>query len=52
MFLFINLYSAGSEFSEDKFVAKVKMEIVVSKDQVSRVTSLYRLETKRCFPSK
>nr|GMD32825.1 nitrogen regulatory protein P-II homolog [Ipomoea batatas] len=25
---------AGSEFSEDKFLAKVKMEIVVSKDQV------------------
>ncbi|XP_009789361.1 nitrogen regulatory protein P-II homolog [Nicotiana tabacum] len=28
---------AGSEFSEDKFVAKVKMEIVVSKDQVEGV---------------
>ncbi|KAF5733449.1 nitrogen regulatory protein P-II [Tripterygium wilfordii] len=28
---------AGSEFSEDKFVAKVKMEIVVSKDQVEAV---------------
>ncbi|KAK1278707.1 hypothetical protein QJS04_geneDACA015858 [Acorus gramineus] len=28
---------AGSEFSEDKFVAKVKMEIVVSKDQVEEV---------------
>ncbi|KDP28303.1 hypothetical protein JCGZ_14074 [Jatropha curcas] len=27
----------GSEFSEDKFVAKVKMEIVVSKDQVEPV---------------
>ncbi|KAH9730907.1 Nitrogen regulatory protein P-II-like [Citrus sinensis] len=27
----------GSEFSEDKFVAKVKMEIVVSKDQVEGV---------------
>ncbi|GMI73705.1 hypothetical protein HRI_001039800 [Hibiscus trionum] len=27
----------GSEFSEDKFVAKVKMEIVVSKDQVEFV---------------
>ncbi|KAF7804955.1 nitrogen regulatory protein P-II-like protein [Senna tora] len=27
----------GSEFSEDKFVAKVKMEIVVSKDQVEAV---------------
>ncbi|XWS31868.1 hypothetical protein CRYUN_Cryun23aG0112700 [Craigia yunnanensis] len=27
----------GSEFSEDKFVAKVKMEIVVSKDQVETV---------------
>ena len=26
--------TAGSEFSEDNFVAKVKMEIVVSKDQV------------------
>ncbi|KAL0371575.1 UNVERIFIED_CONTAM: Nitrogen regulatory protein P-II [Sesamum angustifolium] len=28
---------AGSEFSEDKFVVKVKMEIVVSKDQVEEV---------------
>ncbi|MCD9638535.1 Beta-galactosidase [Datura stramonium] len=28
---------AGSEFSEDTFVAKVKMEIVVSKDQVEGV---------------
>nr|GMD31208.1 nitrogen regulatory protein P-II homolog [Ipomoea batatas]GMD34412.1 nitrogen regulatory protein P-II homolog [Ipomoea batatas]GME11298.1 nitrogen regulatory protein P-II homolog [Ipomoea batatas] len=28
---------AGSEFSEDKFLAKVKMEIVVSKDQVEAV---------------
>ncbi|CAN4101893.1 unnamed protein product [Withania somnifera] len=28
---------AGSEFSEDNFVAKVKMEIVVSKDQVEGV---------------
>uniref|UniRef100_A0A5B7AY47 Putative PII protein n=1 Tax=Davidia involucrata TaxID=16924 RepID=A0A5B7AY47_DAVIN len=28
---------AGSEFSEDKFVAKVKMEIVVSKNQVEAV---------------
>ncbi|XVF72798.1 hypothetical protein PTKIN_Ptkin12aG0148900 [Pterospermum kingtungense] len=27
----------GSEFSEDKFVAKVKMEIVVSKDQLEAV---------------
>ncbi|XP_015572357.2 nitrogen regulatory protein P-II homolog [Ricinus communis] len=27
----------GSEFSEDKFVAKVKMEIVVSKDQIEDV---------------
>ncbi|KAK8503556.1 hypothetical protein V6N13_027425 [Hibiscus sabdariffa] len=27
----------GSEFSEDKFVAKVKMEIVLSKDQVEFV---------------
>nr|XP_023898571.1 nitrogen regulatory protein P-II homolog [Quercus suber]POE53039.1 nitrogen regulatory protein p-ii like [Quercus suber] len=27
----------GSEFSEDKFVAKIKMEIVVSKDQVEAV---------------
>ncbi|KAK2632251.1 hypothetical protein EUGRSUZ_L01805 [Eucalyptus grandis] len=26
---------AGSEFSEDKFLAKAKMEIVVSKEQVS-----------------
>ncbi|OVA13581.1 Nitrogen regulatory protein PII [Macleaya cordata] len=28
---------AGSEFSEDMFVAKVKLEIVVSKDQVEEV---------------
>ncbi|PIA37997.1 hypothetical protein AQUCO_02900091v1 [Aquilegia coerulea] len=28
---------AGSEFSEDKFVAKVKMEIVVTKEQVEAV---------------
>ncbi|KAL3648140.1 Beta-galactosidase [Castilleja foliolosa] len=28
---------AGSEFSEDNFVSKVKMEIVVSKDQVEEV---------------
>ncbi|KAJ0979983.1 hypothetical protein J5N97_015457 [Dioscorea zingiberensis] len=28
---------AGSEFSEDKFLAKVKMEVVVSKDQVEAV---------------
>ncbi|XP_047967125.1 nitrogen regulatory protein P-II homolog isoform X1 [Salvia hispanica] len=28
---------AGSEFSEDNFVVKVKMEIVVSKDQVEEV---------------
>lgn len=28
------LPSSGSEFSEDNFVVKVKMEIVVSKDQV------------------
>ncbi|KAI3408624.1 uncharacterized protein J3R85_020190 [Psidium guajava] len=28
---------AGSEFSEDKFLAKVKMEIVVSKEQVEAV---------------
>ncbi|KAL6954387.1 Beta-galactosidase [Sarracenia purpurea var. burkii] len=28
---------AGSEFSEDKFLAKVKMEIVISKDQVEAV---------------
>lgn len=28
---------AGSEFSKDKFVSKVKMEIVVSKDQVEAV---------------
>uniref|UniRef100_A0A2N9JC44 Nitrogen regulatory protein P-II n=1 Tax=Fagus sylvatica TaxID=28930 RepID=A0A2N9JC44_FAGSY len=27
----------GSEFSEDNFVAKVKMEIVVNKDQVEEV---------------
>ncbi|WOL18388.1 hypothetical protein Cni_G27183 [Canna indica] len=26
----------GSEFSEDKFIAKVKMEIVVCKDQVEK----------------
>ncbi|KAG6644921.1 nitrogen regulatory protein P-II homolog isoform X2 [Carya illinoinensis] len=29
--------AVSSEFSEDKFVAKVKMEIVVSKDQVEAV---------------
>ncbi|CAN7009376.1 unnamed protein product [Brassica rapa subsp. trilocularis] len=29
----------GSEFSEDKFVAKVKMEIVVKKEQVESVIS-------------
>ncbi|KAG0497963.1 hypothetical protein HPP92_002654 [Vanilla planifolia] len=29
----------GSEFSEDSFVAKVKMEIVVSKDQVEEVVN-------------
>uniref|UniRef100_A0A0D6QYI9 PII protein n=1 Tax=Araucaria cunninghamii TaxID=56994 RepID=A0A0D6QYI9_ARACU len=28
---------AGSEFSEDSFVSKVKMEIVISKDQVATV---------------
>lgn len=28
---------AGSEFTEDKLLAKVKMEIVVSKDQVEAV---------------
>jgi len=28
---------AGSEFSEDSFVSKIKMEIVVSKDQVEAV---------------
>ncbi|EFJ33869.1 hypothetical protein SELMODRAFT_82661, partial [Selaginella moellendorffii] len=28
---------AGSEFSEDKFVTKIKMEIVVSADQVELV---------------
>lgn len=33
-FLYILLKFAGSEFSEDKFIAKVKMEIVVKKDQV------------------
>ncbi|KAH9614989.1 hypothetical protein KSS87_018361 [Heliosperma pusillum] len=31
---------AGSEFSEDSFVSKVKMEIVVSKDQVESVIDL------------
>ncbi|XP_057517798.1 nitrogen regulatory protein P-II homolog [Amaranthus tricolor] len=31
---------AGSEFFEDKFVSKVKMEIVVSKDQVDAVVDL------------
>jgi hypothetical protein len=35
LLFFISCYCfAGSEFSEDNFVAKVKMEIVVSKDQV------------------
>lgn len=31
---------AGSEFSEDNFVVKVKMEIVVSKDQVEEVIKI------------
>ena len=35
LYYFVLVYhAAGSEFAEDKFVAKVKMEIVVSKDQV------------------
>lgn len=37
---------AGSEFSEDKFVAKVKMEIVVSKDQVDEVIDLIIQEAR------
>lgn len=37
---------AGSEFSEDKFVAKVKMEIVVSKDQVDQVIDLIIREAR------
>ena len=44
----------GSEFSEDNFVAKIKMEIVVSKDQVWRVKKwyfLFELETELFFPS-
>lgn len=32
--LFSFIYCLGSEFSEDNFVAKVKMEIVVVKEQV------------------
>lgn len=44
---FLHLYcSAGSEFSEDKFVSKVKMEIVVSKDQV------YTYKIRRVISSK
>ncbi|XP_051140058.1 nitrogen regulatory protein P-II homolog isoform X4 [Andrographis paniculata] len=31
---------AGSEFSEDKFIAKVKMEIVVCRDQVEEVVQM------------
>lgn len=37
---------AGSEFTEDKFVAKVKMEIVVSKDQVDPIISLIIQEAR------
>ncbi|KAL2935057.1 Nitrogen regulatory protein P-II-like protein [Bienertia sinuspersici] len=37
---------AGSEFSEDKFVAKVKIEIVVSKDQVDPIIDLIIEEAK------
>ncbi|KNA19608.1 hypothetical protein SOVF_060050 [Spinacia oleracea] len=37
---------AGSEFSEDKFVTKVKMEIVVSKDQVDTVVDLIIKEAR------
>lgn len=33
----INIINAGSEFREDMFVAKTKMEIVISKDQVEAV---------------
>lgn len=41
--------SLGSEFSEDKFVAKVKMEIVVSKDQVSnQFLSKYIYDSSMC----
>ncbi|GAB4841809.1 Beta-galactosidase [Ancistrocladus abbreviatus] len=37
---------AGSEFSEDKFVSKVKMEIVVSKDQVEAVIDMIITEAR------
>ncbi|GAB2282136.1 Beta-galactosidase [Dionaea muscipula] len=37
---------AGSEFSEDKFVSKVKMEIVVSKDQVEAVIDMIIMEAR------
>uniref|UniRef100_A0A803M7C7 PII protein n=1 Tax=Chenopodium quinoa TaxID=63459 RepID=A0A803M7C7_CHEQI len=37
---------AGSEFSEDKFVNKVKMEIVVSKDQVDPIVDLIIQEAR------
>ncbi|KMT10032.1 hypothetical protein BVRB_5g122460 isoform A [Beta vulgaris subsp. vulgaris] len=37
---------AGSEFEEDKFVAKVKMEIVISKDQVDAVIDLIIQEAR------
>ncbi|XP_074316621.1 nitrogen regulatory protein P-II homolog [Silene latifolia] len=37
---------AGSEFSEDSFVSKVKMEIVISKDQVDSVIDLIIKEAR------
>lgn len=32
--MLVRCWFAGSEFSEDTFIAKVKMEIVVCKEQV------------------
>lgn len=37
---------AGSEFSEDKFVSKVKIEIVLSKEQVESVIELIIQEAR------
>lgn len=42
--LYINI--VGSEFREDMFVAKTKMEIVISKDQVEAVIEKIMEEAK------
>ncbi|KAL8139069.1 hypothetical protein V2J09_005070 [Rumex salicifolius] len=41
---------AGSEFSEGKFVSKMKMEIVVSKDQVETVIDTIITEARTVIP--